>query len=188
MIEWLGPYGWPKLEGDLPSIPEVSGVYLMTVEHQHDYLIYAAGLSRRPMPVRFREHTREYMNGIYNVLDITSMKKGIRKEVWHGFWMTKKRSPQKQKEYETRRLIINKAVHKQLAGFRIFVAKIGTRPRILERLEAAIMKNLDNLPKPYCAMPDKGMMLAPRWRSESPIVIKNNCSVKLCGLPACLEI
>ncbi len=187
-VEWLGPYGWPKLEGDLPSIPEVPGVYLLTVEYQNGYLIYAAGITRRPMPKRFREHTREYMNGIYNVLDIMAMKAGFRKEVWHGFWMTKKRPRKKQVDYKNRQLQIQEAVRKQLVGFRIFAADIGTKPRILERLEAAIMENLYKQPMPLCDIPDRGMMLAPRRKSEIPIIVKNECSVLLHGLPACLEI
>ncbi len=150
--------------------------------------MYAAGITRRPMPERFREHTREYRNGIYNVLDIVAMKAGFRKQVWHGFWMTKKRSREKLAEYNERQTEIQKAVNKQLAGFRIFVANIGTKPRILERLEAAIMENLYKQPMPLCDIPDRGMMLAPRWESETPIFVKNNCSVSLFGFPACLEI
>ena len=187
-VEWLGPFGWPKFEGDLRSIPKKPGVYLLTVEYQSGYLIYAAGITRRPMPKRFREHTREYRNGIYNVLDIVAMNAGFRRQVWHGFWMTKKRSREKLAEYNERQIEIQKAVSKQLAGFRIFVANIGTKPRILERLEAAIMENLYKQPMPLCDIPDKGMMLAPRWKSEIPIVVKNECSVALYGLPACLEI
>ena len=186
-ISWLGPYGWPKLEGDLPSIPDLPGVYLQTVEYQNGYLIYLAGFTRRPMPKRFREHTRAYMNGVYNVLDIAEMQKGKRKEVWHGFW-TKKRSPRKQAEYDERQLLIHDAVRKQLAGFCVFAANIGTKPRILERLEAAIMANLYEQPTPFCDIPDTGMMLAPRRKSELPIVVKNECSVKLHGLPLQLEI
>ena len=187
-IEWLGPYGWPTLAGGLPPIPKLPGIYLWTVEYQNGYLIYAAGVTRRSMPERFREHTHEYMNGVYNVLDIGAMKKGIRKEVWHGFWMMKNRSPKKQKEYDTRRLLIDKAARKQLAGFRVFAANIGTQPRILERLEAAIMENLYKQLKPVSDIPDKGMMLAPRWKSESPILVKSKCSAIIHGLPVYLEI
>jgi hypothetical protein len=187
-IEWLGPCGWPKMEGELDSIPELPGVYLLTVEYQEGYLIYAAGITRRPMPKRFREHTREYMNGVYNVLDISAMKAGFRKEVWHGFWMRKKRSREKQAEYNNRRLEIQESVRNQLAGFRIFAAHIGTKRRILERLEAAIMENLYRQPMPLCDIPDRGMRLTPRRKSEIPIVVKNKCSEMLYGLPACLEI
>ena len=187
-VEWLGPYGWPKLEGDLPFVPEEPGVYLLTVEYQNGYLIYAAGITRRPMPKRFREHTREYMNGIYNVLDIVAMKAGFRKEVWHGFWMMKKRPRKKHAEYKKQQLQIQEAVRKQLAGFRIFAANIGTKPRILERLEAAIMENLYKQPMPLCDIPDRGMMLSPRRTSKIPIIVKSKCSVVLHGLPTCLEI
>jgi hypothetical protein len=187
-IEWDGPFGWPKFEGDLPSIPERPGVYLETVEYQNGYLIYAAGITRRPMPKRFREHTGEYMNGIYNVLDIVAMKAGFRKVVWHGFWMAKKRPREKLAEYKKLQPTIQDAVRQQLSGFRIFAADIGTAPRILERLEAAIMECLYKQPMPLCDVPDRGMRLTPRRKQEIPIVVKNKCESKLYGLPAYLEI
>jgi hypothetical protein len=31
-------------------------------------------------------------------------------------------------------------------------------------------------------------MLSPRWDSEDPIMVENNCAVKLHGLPRYLEI
>ena len=187
-IEWRGPFGWPKFEDKLEVLPKISGVYLLTVEYQNGYLIYAAGITRRPMPNRFREHTREYMNGVYNVLDIATMKSGFRKEVWHGFWMSKNRPREKVIEFKKRQREIQDAVRKQLAGFRIFVGTIGNKPRLLERLEAAIMDNLYKQPMPLCDVPDKGMMLAPRWKSENPIVVKNNCPVLIFGLPTYLAI
>ena len=187
-IEWHGPFGWPKYEGKLKPVPKIPGVYLLTVEYQTGYLIYAAGITRRTMPKRFREHTREYMNGIYNVLDIAAMQAGFRKEIWHAFWMTKILPREKLAEYEERKPEIQKAVRNQLFGFRIFAANIGTKPRILERLEAAIMETLYNQPMPLCDVPDKGMMLAPCRETEVPIVVRNKASQALYGLPACLEI
>ena len=186
-IEWLGPFGWPKFEGGLKPIPQTPGIYLFTVEYQTGYLIYAAGITRGPIPKRFSRHTREYMNGIYNVLDIVAMQSGFRKEVWHGLWMGK-HPRERVAEYRKRKEEIQKAVGNQLAGFRIFTADIGTMPRILERIEAAIMENLYKQPMPLCDVPDKGMKLAPRWKSEIPIVVKNKFPVMLYGLPACLEI
>lgn len=187
-IKWTGPFGWPKFEDKFEALPKISGVYLFTVEYQNGHLIYSAGITRRPMSNRFREHTREYMNGVYNVLDITAMKSGFRKVVWHGFWMSKNRPREQVNEFKKRHRIIQDAVRKQLAGFRIFVANIGNKPRILERLEAAIMENLYKQPMPLCDVPDKGMMLSPRWKSENPIIVKNICSKLIFGLPACLEI
>src|SRR5690554_394156 len=185
-IIWNGPYSWPKYEdkNNLKSIPQKPGVYLQTVEYQDGYLIYAAGLTRRTIPARFREHTYKYMNGDYNVLDIDAMKQGIRNEVWHGWgW-----SPDKRLEFERKKNEIIDAVQKQLTGFRIFITDIGTNPRILERLEAAIMNILYEQQSPVCDIPDRGMMLVPRWESETPIVVKNSCDYKLFGLPKKFEI
>ena len=183
---WSGPFAWPTFESEtkLPSIPNHPGAYLMAVEYLNGYLIYAAGITRRPIPTRFREHTLKYMSGDYTVLDIIAMKEGIRKEIWHGWGWT----PEKRTEYENRKLTIVEAARKQLAGFRIFVANVGVQPRLLERLEASIMDKLYQEPSPFCEIPDKGMMLAPRLEAEEIIVVKNECSATLYGLPKHLEI
>jgi hypothetical protein len=183
---WTGPYGWPgfERENNLSPIPNIPGVYLQTFEYQDGYLIYAAGLTRRPVPRRFRDHTYNYMNGEYTVLDIAAAQQGIRKEIWHGWGYARKHRA----EFEERKLIILDAVHRQLAGFRIFVTDIGIEPRMLERLEASIMNNLYQQPPPICDIPDRGMQLAPRLDSENPIVVNNNCSATIHGLTAILEI
>lgn len=183
---WQGPYSWPNYEqkNNLPSLPEQSGLYLQTVIYNDGYLIYAAGLTRRVVKQRFREHTRKYMSGDYNVLDVTEMQKGIRQEVWHGWGWT----PAKRDNFEEQKSAILTAVERQLAGFRIFVASIGNEPRLLERLEAAIMNNLYRQPSPICDIPDKGMMLAPCWATETTITVTNECGFLLHGLPHQLEI
>ena len=147
-------------------------------------MIYAAGLTRRPVPARFKEHTRKYMNGEYNVLDINAAQQGIRKEIWHGWDYAKEHRA----EFDERKLEIIDAVQNELEGFRIFVADVGEEPRILERLEASIMENLYHQPSPFCDIPDKGMFLSPRWESEEPIVIESDCLVTIHGLPRRLEI
>jgi hypothetical protein len=185
-VVWTGPYCWPQFaSSDNPRpIPEHPGVYLQTVRYHDGYLVYAAGLTRRPIPARFREHTRKYMSGDYTVLDIAAMQRGIRKEIWHGWgW-----SPAKRAEFETRRQAIIDAAKMQLRGFRIFTADVGTQPRILERLEASIMNSLYQQSPPFCDIPDRGMMLSPRWDSELPIIVENKCAALLHGIPLYLEI
>ena len=188
-VEWLGPFGWPKLGGKLKPLPKTQGVYLLTVEYQNGFLIYAAGVTGRPMPERFDEHTREYMKGTYNVLDIVAMKAGFRKEVWHGFWMGKNRSHEKQANFKKKQSKISNAARKQLTGFRIFTAAISNKRR-RERLEEAIMDCLYKQPMPLCDLPDRGMMLSKSKPSETPLIVKNKikCSLALYGLPDCLEI
>lgn len=182
---WEGPYSWPGFERNnlCPAIPKIAGVYLMTFEYQNEYLIYAAGLTRRPIRTRFREHTKKYLNGEYNVLDICAAREGIRKEIWHGWGYARTH----REEFEERRTAILEAVQKQLTGFRIFVTVIEG-VRILERLEASIMANLYKQTSPICDLPDRGMQLAPRWDLEETIIVKNSCTFTLHGIPAQLEI
>jgi hypothetical protein len=185
-VELTGPYSWPGYESEntLPSIPKHPGIYLMTAQYRDGYIVYAAGLSRRPIATRFREHTRKYMSGDYTVLDIAALRQGIRKEIWHGWGWTE----EKRRLFENRKELILEAAERQLNGFRIFVAEVPDRPRLLERLEAAIMNQLYRQPPPFCDLPDKGMMLAPRWDSEKPVIIRNRSSAKLHGLPETMEI
>ena len=185
-VKWDGPYSWPgyESENNLRPIPKISGIYLQTFEYKGGYLIYAAGITRRTIPERFREHTPKYMNGEYNVLDIAEAQHGTRREIWHG-WVEGKKH---REEFELQKSIILDAVRRQLAGFCIFVADIGTEPRILERLEASIMSNLYKQASPICDIPDKGMHLEPHRKTENKIIVNHNCAFVLHGLPASLEI
>jgi hypothetical protein len=192
-VRWDGPYKWPAFESEnnLRPIPKVPGVYLQTFEYQGGYLIYAAGLTSESIPKRFKRHTRNYMNGEYNVLDIAAAQQGVRKRIWHGWTYARKH----REEFEERKSIILDAVRKQLAGFRIFVTDMGMEPsvlkrepRVLYRLEAAIMDNLYQQASPICDIPDRGMNLRRRKVSENPIIVRNNCAALLHGLPALLEI
>ncbi len=157
---WTGPFAWPKYEdsASLPPIPIHPGVYLITFEYEDGFLIYAAGITRRNIPTRFKEHTKKYLSGDYTILDLSAIKYGKRKEIWHGWGWT----PKKKQDFESRKSEILEGTHNQLAGSRIFVTDIGTADRILERLEAAIMNNLYEQPSPYCDIPDRGMHLLGR--------------------------
>ena len=185
-VTWAGPYAWPGFEtlSGLQPVPEVPGLYLQTFEYGDGYAVYAAGLTRRPVPTRFREHTSKYMNGEYNVLDVTVVQQGVRKEIWQGWGYAR----QHRDEFEERKTVILEAVRRQLVGFRIFVADVGKEPRMLERLEASIMDNLYQQPPPLCDIPDRGMQLSPRWDSEEPVVVESSCAETIHGLPSSLEI
>lgn len=181
---WTGPYGWPRYERGLASVPTGPGVYLMTVEYHSGYLIYAAGLTGRSIRRRLLEHSRQYMCGNYNILDISAMQEGRRVEVWHGWgW-----SPDKRLLFEKWKEGLSLAAQKQLAGFRIFASVLSATERLLERIEASIMKSLDRAPRPLCDIPDRGMMLRPRRPSEEPIKVTNQCSATLHGLPKHIRI
>jgi hypothetical protein len=193
-LQWEGPFGWPGLEpgGQVMSlaastVASSSGIYLWTVEHLDGFLIYAAGITRRPFVKRFREHTRAYRAGEYTLFDMASLKQGVRKEVWHGFW-SKKRTLEKLSEYAIRRQELRMAVEEQLSSYRVFVASAGPAPRLLERIEASIMYALYEAPAPACDIPDRGMALAPRWRTEQSILVRNVTCSRLHALPTELEV
>ncbi len=65
------------------------GLYILTSEYRHGYLIYAAGWTTRPFARRMREHIRQYRKGTYTVLDAASLRRGFRKELRHGMWTKK---------------------------------------------------------------------------------------------------
>ncbi len=185
-VPWSGPFSWPgfETENQQPPIPKVPGVYLWTFEWQGGYLVYAAGLTRQTVPKRLGRWKGDYMRGKCNVLDTEKAQNAIRVEIWHG-WGYARAHPE---ECQNRIREIREAARKQLGAFRIFVIEIGKEPRILERLEAAIMGYIYQSAQPLCDIPDEGMFLAPRWKTESPIQVKNNCIVCLHGLPNILEI
>lgn len=189
-VHWQGPFAWPGIElANLPnllddkSIATCCGVYLWTVEYPGGYLIYAAGITRRPIRKRFGEHTRAYRSGVYTVFEVESLKKGIRDVIWPGFWF-KKRTVEMQAEYQARAEEIQDAVQVLLANYRIFVAPLSPAARILERIEAAIMNNLYTAEGPAATIPDRGMALAPRRLNEPLFRVESISSVVLHGLPS----
>ena len=185
-IIWKGPYSWPGYHSvnRCAPLPNLPGLYLQTAEFGDEYLIYCAGLTRRSVVARFKEHTKKYFSGDYTVLDMEALNKGTREEVWHGWsW-----SPEKREAFQRRKPEIMAALEKQLAGFCVFVADVGTEPRILERLEAAIMNTMYSLPFPFCVIPDQGMRLTPRFAREPPILARNVSHAAFHGLPDTLEI
>ena len=124
------------------------------------------------------------MCGNYTVLSIESMCGGIRDEIWHGWeWSDAKRV-----EFANRRDEIEVAARRQLAGFRIFVADFPERPRIIERVEAAVMQAVYQLPSPLCDLADRGMHLAQRRKNETSIRLYNRRAAILYGLPDVLDV
>lgn len=183
---WNGPFAWPGYENsELPKLPDESGggVYLWTFEYEKGYLIYCAGRTSRKVKERFKEHTRKYLNGEYNILDIDAATKGIRKVFWGWDYAKTHRT-----EFEARKTQLVEVASKQLAGFRIFVADLEDTERLHARLEATIMKTLYSQPPPVGSLPDKGMHLSSRNSTEPIISVKNMSKSHLFGLPETLEI
>jgi hypothetical protein len=122
------------------------------------------------------------LTGVYTIFDVPSLRNGIRNEIWHGFWF-KKKSAEKKDEFVRRSEELRWAANELLANYRIFVAPLDPLHRLLERIEAAIMNVLYDAAGPASVIPDRGMALAPRWREEQPITIRNISPVHFHGLP-----
>lgn len=58
----------------------------------------------------------------------------------------------------------------------VFVGPVAANRRLLARIEAGIMDSLYAAPAPFLAVPDKGMFLSRRWRSEFPV---HNLNIEL---------
>lgn len=181
LLNILGPFGWPNHEDGLPSLPSIPGVYLMTVECHDGFLPYGVGVTRRPVVERFKEHTRSFVNGEYNILDQDAAKQGARIVLWKGWGWT----PEKRADYADRKNEIISLAESQLAETRIFVVETGTPDRILERIEAAIANHYY---KQDHTLIDRGMHLEPRWELEDHLSITFQCASNLLGLPLKLDI
>jgi hypothetical protein len=176
-----GPYGWPKFEGSLSKLPAVPGVYLMTFEYRDGFLPYGFGITRRPMRQRFLEHTRKYVSGDYNILDVEAAQQGIRNVVWKGWGWT----PEKRAEFEARRSEIVLLAQQQISATHIFVMRIGANSRLMERMEGALGNHFYQNENTLC---DRGMFLALLWKTEVPFLATFRCDSVLYELPPQLEI
>jgi len=186
-LTWLGPFGWPgHASSTLDEVPPTPGVYLLCFAHTDGFLIYAAGVTSRPVPARLREHTRKYESGQYTVLDPIAAAQGMRREIWHGW--AEARRPERIAEFAERRDAIVSAAHRQLNAFRIFSVALPADNRLPNRVEAGVMDALYRAPPPFCTLPDRGMYLSRRRGAQQPVVIQNRCPEKLHALPEIMEV
>jgi hypothetical protein len=184
IIEWKGPYSWPKFEdiNSLEALIDKEAVYLMTFEFNDGYLIAGVGITKSTKR-RFSEHTRAFKKGNYTILDVKSASNGERKEIWHGWDYAKNN----QDEFKLNKEKLLKSVDLHLAALRIFIAE-EPNVRIRERIEAAIMHNIYVSKEPWSELADRGMFLRERFNSELPILNINKSIKNIYGLPSQLEI
>ncbi len=184
ILHWLGPFSWNGFEqvNNLKSVPDIPGVYLFTVDYKDGYIIRSAGVTNA-MKRRFSQHNREYKKGNYTVLDVSSARVGIRKEMWHGWDYAKKN----RKEYFEHEAIILNLIREELRAYRIFVAKVDDK-RKRERIEFAIIHGIYRSKDPWSNLVDGGMALRGRFNYEVPVQLENISPYKVYGLPEKLEI
>ncbi|MDO5689549.1 MAG: hypothetical protein Q4G61_04825 [Tissierellia bacterium] len=124
LITWKGPYSWPGYEeiNRCDPIPNLSGVYLLTFEHEDGFLLRSIGITNS-IKTRFRKHTLEYNRGKYTILDMNFVTKGLRKELWHGWGFAEKNRDLFLKHQEE----IWKYTQKELGSYRVFLENPKTK-------------------------------------------------------------
>ena len=188
-LNWQGPFA--LMGSDVALCFECSaarepGLYLWTFEFRGGYLIYGVGLTTRPLAKRLTEHIRGFSSGQYTILKWRTAQNGIREEAWHGMWKGYD-SPERQAERLARHVEIEIAANEMMSKMRVFLAPLPPNKRVLNRLEAAIMKILYAGSGPVVELPDKGVHLEPRKPSEPPLLVHNNTPYMLHGLPATFQ-
>lgn len=135
------------------------------------------------MKRRLSQHRHEYMTGNYTLLDVESAKKGVRKELWHGWQYAKEH----QNIFLENKDVILEMAESELSAYRIFISEVSDR-RKRERIEAAILINSYSLREPWVDLIDGGMSFRSRYNYEVPVEVKNVCTHKIYGLPVSLEM
>jgi hypothetical protein len=70
ILQWCGPYKWyGAVPETLFSRPEIKqpGIYIWTIPYDGQYLTYYVGETGRSFDERFKEHTRDYLCGLYSI-------------------------------------------------------------------------------------------------------------------------
>jgi len=189
VLDWRGPFHW--FTGDGPVLsqhPDASlgGVYMLTFEYRDGYLIHFAGITQKSFASRFLDHTKEFLSGVYAILDPEQVMSGLRVERWPGVWYGKEPWPRFD-EFLRRYNEISPHIGALLRSYRLFIAPLAAEKRVLARIEAAIMNLLYAAPEPVSTIPDRGMSLSPRWPVELPFRVRTATPVRLHGLPVEFE-
>lgn len=177
-LEVIGPFSWISASGDAPArifdVPESRkcGVYLFTLPTAEGNLIYWVGQTSQPLRARIVTHSREFLAGTYNILDMAKLREGHRTVLWQGLWWRKK-SPDRYEEYLLSAGEVTPHTLTQLRSTHIFMVPTPKNRRFLARVEASIVNTLYANPDVGPIL-DQGYHLAPRWETEDPVQIRLN--------------
>lgn len=175
-LQVIGPFSWLLNAADAPprifDIPESRkcGVYLFTVPTAPGNLIYWVGQTSQPIRARLATHSREFLAGTYNVLDMPDLHGGKRTVLWRGLWW-RKDSADRYEEYLLQVANVAPLTLAQLRATRIYVIPTAKDRRFLARLEARIVNTL-YADTNVGSILDRGYSLSPRRHDETPIQLR----------------
>lgn len=190
-FEAIGPFSWISSSVDAPprvfDVPASTtcGVYLFTVPTTEGHLIYWVGQTSQSVRVRLATHSREFLAGTYNVLDMAELREGKRTVLWWGLWW-RKDSADCYEEYLLSADKVAPLTLTQLRATHIYMIPTPKDRRLLDRLEASIVNSLYADPE-VGGILDRGYSLAPRWETEDPIQARLT-GPGFRGLPSVLDV
>lgn len=190
-LDILGPFSWiPRAPSSPPRIfdaPEskTCGIYLFTVPGDEGLHIYWVGQTSQPVRTRIATHSREFLAGTYNILDVDKLRAGERAVLWKGLWW-RKDSADRYEEYLLRAGEVAPLVLSQLRSTHIYIVPAPKERRFLARLEAGIVNALYNDPDVGTIL-DRGYSLAPRWETEDVVQVRFR-GPEFRGLPRVLSV
>lgn len=184
-LNWEGPFLWCSATRqsffDRPEA-QLRGLYLWGIKRPGGYLVAGFGITRVTFASRFVFHTRSYLDGRYAVYHLSLLKTGKRKDVWPGFWWDTEAWENPTPHLRQLSSIGHHAAS-LLQAFRIFVASVTPRPRVLERIEARIYKYLRADPDRAGLLVEEGMRVSERRPRERPFQVKMVAPAPFLGLP-----
>jgi hypothetical protein len=181
-INWQGPFSLlhPDTDScfDCPAVNE-PGVYLWTYQYHDGYLIYFAGITvMQSFAQRLKDNRRHLFRGEWTILDAASAEQGLRKELWHGTDWKGHDSPERKAEGRRRAAEIEGMARAMMGRMRVYLGPLPREQRIIERVAAGIMRQVQDCGAPFNQLPDTGMQLLPRRPNEPSITVYSHAPVK----------
>lgn len=184
-IRWCGPYKWYGTNKDvLFTQPEAKrfGIYLWTVPFKKQYLTYYVGETGKSFAERFKQHSRDCLDGFYRIFDPHHLAAGEKRLIWGGMWKPERKDPSIMLEFLNQYSELSPVIYEYLGLFRIFLAPLDVERRIRQRIEAAIATRLREQPGLIGEFQDEGIRYLPKRTDEEPITVRLTAYEPILGL------
>jgi len=184
-VEWIGPFLFigPK-EQNLFLRPEADrrGIYLWTVEGVEGYLVHYVGQTAQSFGVRFQQHIKDQLSGVYSIYDPSDLVEGKPTKRWEGMWW-KAGAWKRTADFINNLMEHSKWNFELLKIYRIFLAPPEHESRILERIEAAIVDCLRSKEGVVASMQDPKIRYRWKLKKEASFKVRFVSPCSILGLP-----
>lgn len=186
-----GPYSYISSEFarnlyDCP-ISKGKGIYLWTVPVNGIEYIHYVGQTGRSFGIRFKEHFRDQISGLYNIYDPLKLQQGIIHKLWNGLSF-KGSSNRDIEEYLLKWNELVSYSKEYLKFSHLFFAPCDEDKRIRIRIESAIAVYLRSQSGIVANVFEPGVVYRPKLPEETPITCRITSSISFVCLPETLAV